>query len=311
MSWSDMGMGSGQSAGVARGRIAVDVSGFVEARSIVVRSSREMSTAIGDADQKTKALANSTKNFGSISSIAWGSFVVGGLRAADNVRNLDRLMTTFIGDSRKAAQVMADLREQADRTNQPFLGLVNSARAVLPALRGSVEALDEATIIAQKLAILDPEQGFAGAGFAIREFLSGEYRSLVARFELSRDELKKIRDQYQGDTQGMLNALNAYLIETTNLTDEALAEMGDSGTVAFQAARDELILLLAEGFEPVLTEGVIPLLQGFNDLFREVRAGYPDLVKIAAIMATIAATGAVLSKGIPLLGVGGIPGAGA
>lgn len=310
MSWSDIGLGSGQHAGVAKGRIVIDTSSFEAARVNVVRASTDMTKSIQQTDAQTKQLTQSTNLLGTAVAAAFGALVVSGLKAADQVRSLERLMVTFVGDTQKAAKVMQDLRAQADRTNQPFIGLVQSARQILPALRGTVEALDEATIIAQKLAILDPVQGFEGAGLAIREFLSGDYMSLTRRFELSRAELIRIRDQYQGDTEGMLTALNAYITETTHVTDESLAEMSDSGTAAFAAMRDEMTLLLSEGFEPILTEGVIPALRAFRDLFREAREGSPELVKIAAVMATIAASSAILGRGIPLLGVGGVPGAG-
>lgn len=308
-SWSDMGLGAGQSAGVARGRIVIDTTSFETARVNVVRASADMTKSIQQTDAQTKQLTTSTQAFGSAAGLAWGSFLGYSLKSADNVRSLERLMTTFIGDTQKAAQVMGELRAQADRTNTPFLGLLNSSRQILPALRGQVDALDEATIIAQKLAIIDPAQGFEGAGLAIREFLSGTYTSLVNRFELSRSELMRIRDQYKGDTEGMLRELNRFLTESTNITDDSLAEMGDTGTAAFAQMRDELTLLLADGFEPLLTEGVIPVLRGLTDLFQEAREGYPELVKIASIMAAIAASGAVLGKGIPLLGIGGIGGA--
>lgn len=310
MSWSDIGLGSGQHAGVAKGRIVIDTSSFEQARVNVVRASTDMTKSIQQTDAQTKQLTQSTNLLGTAAAAAFGAFVISGLKAADHVRSLERLMVTFVGDTQKAAKVMQDLRAQADRTNQPFLGLVQSARQVLPALRGSVEALDEATMIAQKLALLDPVQGFEGAGLAIREFLSGEYMSLVRRFELSRSELQRIRDQYAGDTEGMLNALNAYITETTHVTDESLTGLSDSGTAAFAALRDEMTLLLAEGFEPILTEGVVPALRAFRDLFREVREGNPELIKIAAVMATIAASSAALGRGIPLLGVGGVSGAG-
>lgn len=311
--------GSGATVGVARGRIVIDTSDLAAARALVMRSAGEMGRAfqgmgrdiettsrssVSAIQQIDNALAGMIRR----SALFLSGMVAGGVASAQKMEQLNKTFTILVGSQQKANEQMAVLQGLADRTQQPFGKVLEAAVGLLPALKQSNAELDKTVSVAQRLSILDPAQGVEGAAYAVREFLNGEYLSLVRRFELDRSRLMQIRNDSGGDAALAIEGLNQYLTEL-GYTEDAIAGMADTGRGTFALLRDEAQLTLAQGFQPmnaVLTD----MQRGLADFFKEAREGYPDLVKIAAVMATIGAVGAVGSRGIPLLGIGGVAGFG-
>lgn len=309
--------GGGASAGIAQGRIVIDTQSLAAQRGQVIRESRLMgqslkreigdgatkgvNTAVSSLGRLSGAINNVSKSLG----VMLGAIAGIGTASALHVKRMNLLFRTLVGNEEEAIEKMAMLRDMADKSHQPFLQLVEGATAIIPALRGTNGELDKTLMLVQRLAILDPVQGVAGGAFAIREFLSGEYLSLVKRMELDKSRLKAITAEADGDAKKAIDGLSDY-IDEMGLTEQAMFDMGQSGVNAFAIMRDEGTQTLADFFEPFLNDFVIPLTQGLGAMLRELRDVNPELKKFVGISAGLAGTAAIAGSTLP--GIGRIPG---
>lgn len=296
-----MVMGGSGGAGIARAGIQVDTSSLERSKQVVVQSAQQIGNAFNQmgrqSQQSIVTVNNDLKNLGntanqtssSLGTLFSGAFVAGGLAAAQNLRRVDTLFGILSGSQELVNERMAELAELSKRTGIPMLQLKESAVTLLPAIgRNNVE-LSKTLSIAQRLAILDPAQGAAGAAFALREFMGGEYRSLAARFEIPLEVLKRIRTEAGGNAQAMIDGLDAY-INKLGLTEGSLKEMADAGITAFDNAKVALREAVAVGFMPLL-QVITPLLQGFTKFLNQLNQTNPEILKIAAL--TVAAVAGV------------------
>lgn len=233
---------------------------------------------------------------------SWDNFVQGGLRAAQNIKQIDLMFNIMSGSQEKANQNMASLEKLAAKTGEPITRLKEGASSLLPVIKGTNADLGQLFSVAQRLGTLDPMQGTAGAAFALREFMSGEYLSLVRRFEMPRQKLIEIKNQAGGDSAKMVEGL-AKLIDQMGLTEEKAAEMGRSGAYAFDKLNDEINRLNAMTFTPLLNDVILPAVKAFGDLVQAIRNLSPELTGIIGKTAGILGLGSALKK-LPF-GIGG------
>lgn len=318
-------MDAPNSAGNLSGKIALDVSDFglaVQAMNSAARSMEQSSQAITaslqrveketqqmaqDVEQAVKSVDSLGMRFksafdgikadamGFLQGAAWQGFIQGGLQAAQQVKNVDAMFVIMSGSQEKANANMAALEKLAAKTGEPITRLKEGATSLLPIVKNTNADLGQLFSVAQRLGTLDPMQGTAGAAFALREFMNGEYMSLVRRFELPRQTLMKIRDEAKGDSQKMVEGL-AKVIDSMGLTQEKAAAMGQSGKYAFEKLNDEVMRLQAVAFRPLLDNVVLPLVKGFADLVSMVRQLNPELTGIIGKVGGLSALGQAVNR---------------
>lgn len=116
--------------------------------------------------------------------------------------------------------------------------------------------LEMLTGVAQRLALFDPGQGIGGASTALREYLSGNIRSLRERFELPANVLRALQSEGLSTTQ-KLERLSLFL-DSQGLSLENLAERLNTTSQSYRdlgIAVEEFKINagqdLAEFFKPV------------------------------------------------------------
>jgi hypothetical protein len=118
-----------------------------------------------------------------------------GIGLASDLEGLTAQFTAFTGSGDQASKILADVRKEADATPFGFQELATAAGTLLPAAKQSGTALFDLIHPAEILAALNPEQGLTGAAFALREALSGDFVSIVDRFNLPRDRINALRKE--------------------------------------------------------------------------------------------------------------------
>ena len=97
-----------------------------------------------------------------------------------------------MGEARSASKAYVDYgRKFAADTPFEQTEVLSAMSNLSPVFKGDLNKIKNAMQAATILAQIDPLQGFEGAAYAIREAASGDPRSLAARFELSRGQLKR------------------------------------------------------------------------------------------------------------------------
>jgi len=122
-------------------------------------------------------------------------------------------LQAFTGSAEEAARIFAWVREEAAKTPFAFESMAEAAVMLLPSAKAAGKQLSELIKTAEVLAALNPAQGLTGAAFALREALSGDFISLVERFNLPR--------QY-------INQLKAEGVPAIEIVTRVLDEMGAS-----------------------------------------------------------------------------------
>jgi hypothetical protein len=101
----------------------------------------------------------------------------------------------FTGSAAAAADIIATLRREAAVSPFNDQEIIGAGRALVTSARGSTEALLELVRVAEQLATLDPVQGLAGGVVALQEALSGDFTSLIRRFEIPRTMIERLKNE--------------------------------------------------------------------------------------------------------------------
>jgi hypothetical protein len=216
-----------------------------QAEKAALKEADAQSTLAQATNSAGSAINNSTSSQGfSLSTLTQGlvslrigyQAVAGAAKLFSEVINsgneLERTLTTFkvlSGSQENYQKNLALARSEQARfggsLNDTVDGMSNFANL---ANRTGVE-IDKLTRLARALAIVDPAQGFKGAGIALKEFFSGDITSLARRFEIPRqvlNDLKNIKDPVE-QFDKLTEALKRFGI-STDLLDAQSKTVGTS-----------------------------------------------------------------------------------
>lgn len=280
----------GGNQGIARGSIVIDTSGVVAARQIVVTASQQMTTAfnqVGTAIDRNMGIAGTSARAlgqgyrearGEILAVgaATSTIVVGGLRAADSVQQINIRLRAITGSQEEANRLMAEAAQIAQRLNQPVTAVQRTVASILPYVEDTGEGLETWVDLITRVQSLNPAEGFEGALFAVRELISSggtDAVSLAERFNLPRTALKSaIADS--GLAAGLDQILNQM-----GVTTESAAEMGNTLSGAAARAGDAFNRALGTGLSPFLGT-VTSIVEAGGNFLSWAQQSYPLLLQI-------------------------------
>ena len=99
----------------------------------------------------------------------------------------------FTGSAEAATDIIATLRREAAVSPFNDQEIIGAGRALVASAQGSTEALLQLVRVAEQLATLDPVQGLTGGVVALQEALSGDFTSLIRRFEIPRQMIERLK----------------------------------------------------------------------------------------------------------------------
>lgn len=213
-------------------------------------------------------------------------------RTAGSLEESQILLEGMVGSTRRAVNLMDELRRQASRAGLPFSDMVAVATQLLPTLQGNTSELEKWFEIVRRTASLNqgPRGGLEGAAFSIREALvSGgtDLISLAERFNISRHQVREALAQTGGDLAAALDIVLTRMGVTSTTADR----MGQTFNASLRVARDAALQLLAEGLTPIL-HVLTPILQGTAQWLNNLREMDPIMGNAAAAMLTFTAAAA-------------------
>ncbi len=187
------------------------LSGALSAPMSAIKGIGSALSGLGFAAQGVSALGDTVK----------GAANAFGFGLAKELEDTRTKMIAFAGSASEADRILAEVRQEANQTPFAFKELADATAALLPASKQAGVGLQDVIKQAEVLAALNPSEGLTGAAFSLREALSGDFTSIVERFNLPRERLKELK------AEGV-PALEAVRV--------ALAEMGvDASLVAGMA----------------------------------------------------------------------------
>lgn len=120
---------------------------------------------------------------------------VSGLDLNRSMENVTAQLNAFTKDGDKSAAILDMIRERAAKTPFEFNEMARATAGLLPAAKASGAELESLVEKAEILAASNPAQGLEGAAFSLREAVSGDFTSIIERFNLPRQFINKLKDE--------------------------------------------------------------------------------------------------------------------
>lgn len=286
------GAGGGANLGVASGVIQLDTSQLAlavqTARSLAQSLQAAMNQAGTGTNRANTGFAQMAANLRSVNTellaIGAGAGLLTklGLDGAMNLRNYTIAFRQFVGSQKEAVALTNQLIDAANKYGLEWEGVAQLGRALLPSLKGGAKELDGWISRAARLRSLFPSAARGSETIAISEFLAGQTRSLSTRFNVPLNVIEDAKSKFTDLGQAF-----DYILERRGATEEAAVAMAN----AFVGVRNELTLLLAQGFTP-LFQALQPVLKSFREFLTNLRETNPALTTAGAGLIAFAAAGA-------------------
>lgn len=236
--------------------MAIDLKAVLRLDDRLSKQLSSVDRAIQRTNRSSSALGNSMSNASNKGTSSFGRAVtaVGGLATAIGgaigaAKILDAtlgeamryqqqevLVSAMFDDKKLSAQYSKMVQKMAE--DSPIMDtstMMGSSKAFI-GITKSLPALKQAWKVAEKLSIMDPEQGLQGAVYAMKELASGDGVSMAERFEMPKSVVNSIKN-LSFDEQ--LAAMQKYL-DKVGITDKTVQKMGDTTMSKWNQIKEKL-----------------------------------------------------------------------
>lgn len=151
---------------------------------------------LGDTLSKTAATAMRATAVG-VAGLGAGLLgtSVAGFKMNATLDTVRAQMEAFTGSQERAAEVMKFVQQEAAATAFDVGEMGKATASLIPASKASGVAIQDLVKQAEILSAVNPEEGLEGAAFALREALSGDFTSVIERFNIPRQRLNELKEQ--------------------------------------------------------------------------------------------------------------------
>ncbi len=109
--------------------------------------------------------------------------------------NASAQIMAFTKDGGKTAEILDMIKQRAAATPFAFNEMAAAASGLIPAANQAGQSLQGMLETAEILAASNPAQGLEGAAFALREAVSGDFTSIIERFNLPRQYINQLKEE--------------------------------------------------------------------------------------------------------------------
>lgn len=177
--------------------------------SIIISAKNMASKAIADAQKQVQDFSQKTRQYLAnaaeastqfATSLAVAGAGVGAMAKIGVDYNAQLELTTkkiyaMTKSQEETAKIMDYVQSQAKKSIFSFQDMGTAASALVPISKQSGIALKDLIKQAEILGASNPLEGLAGASFALKEAMTGDFTSIIERFNLSRSYINKLKDE--------------------------------------------------------------------------------------------------------------------
>ncbi|MGD9892949.1 MAG: hypothetical protein AB7U18_16855, partial [Dehalococcoidia bacterium] len=185
-----------------------------------------------------------------------------GIGLASEMEQVRAQFMAFTKDGAATEQMLAMVRQRAEQTPFGFRELATATAGLMPAARQAKVPIEDLISTAEILAASNPAQGLEGAAFALREAVSGDFTSIIERFNLPRKMINELRQQGIPDLEAVQQAMQAMGYDTDLVSN--MAQTGAGRWSTLMDTFDSLKLKIATPIFEGLKTGLLGL-QGTLD----------------------------------------------
>ncbi|GAB4203625.1 MAG: hypothetical protein OHK0022_27990 [Roseiflexaceae bacterium] len=203
----------------------------------------------------------------------------------------------FTKDAGQTAAMLEMVKERASQTPFAFEEMASATAALLPAAKGSGKAIEELLAQAEILAASNPAEGLEGAAFALKEALSGDFTSVIERFNLPRQRLNELKEQGVPALEAIQTAM-----KEIGLDADLVSGLAATATGRWSTFKDTLVNLSGIATRPIFTA----FSNGMARVNALLEANGPRLQAVAEAIGGRLQVGVdwLASNGLPLLTAG-------
>ena len=155
-------------------------------------------------------------------------------------------LDAFMRDGDRVAQTLSWVKQEAAATQFSFTDMADAAANLTPVANSSGVALKELVRQAEVLAAVNPAEGLTGATFSLREALSGDWVSIIDRFNLPRQRINQLKEEGVPAMEIISRTLKEMGI------DYSLVEkQGQTVSARFDQVRDKLTMMAGAASKPI------------------------------------------------------------
>lgn len=169
-----------------------------------------------------------------------------GIGFNSSVEQAQTKLMAFMKDGAKVAQTLAWVKDEAAKTQFSFTDMAEAAANLTPVAKTSGASLESLVQQAEVLAALNPAEGLVGATFALREALSGDWVSIVERFNLPRLRINELKDQGVPAMEIIRRTLNEMGIDYG-----LVSAQGQTLSARFDQVKDKLTMMAGAATKPI------------------------------------------------------------
>ena len=185
-------------------------------------------------------------------------------------------LNAFTKDGKKTADIIDTVRERAAKTPFEFDQMAKAAVALFPASKIAEGGLNGILEKAEILAASNPAQGLEGAAFALKEAVSGDFTSIIERFNLPRQFINDLKKEGVPNLQIVQRAM-----KEMGLDVDLVSNLANTAEGRWSTFKDTLTGVAAQATKPIF-EAMSNGIAGVNGL---LEANAPLLNQVGASIA--------------------------
>lgn len=231
-----------------------DVSGEMDAGS---EKSNKFSSALGSLGG---VLGKATLALGAAGAAAGTAGIALGMNFNSSVEQAQTKLTAFMKDGKLVAETLAWVKQEAAATQFSFTDMADAAANLTPVARSSGQSLKDLVKQAEILAAINPAEGLTGATFSLREALSGDWVSIVDRFNLPRQRINQLKAEGVPAMEIISRSLQEMGIDYS-----LVAAQGQTAAARFDQIKDKLTMMAGAATKPIFDK-ISKDLDGLNQI---------------------------------------------
>lgn len=168
----------------------------------------------------------------------------------------------IMGDTEVGTAYFNNLQKKANESVFAFEDFAQNARNYMQFTKNT-DTLDKLANLSERLTLVDPTQGLQGAGFAIKEMLSGDGTSLKERFGFGKADIEILKASK--DMSSFLDQFDS-LLNKKGFTEDMLAKYNQSASAQFDNLKSNIATSMGQAGNGAL-EALNPVITRLNQAF--------------------------------------------
>lgn len=258
--------------------------------------SEKLSLIIEATDNASSVLGGIGKTLGNLGRVAGGlalggiaalgagvvKFASDGLSLNNSMEKVTAQLNAFTKDGAKTADIIDMVRKRAAKTPFEFNEMAKAATALLPASKQAQTGLEGIIEQAEILAASNPAEGLEGAAFALKEAVSGDFTSIIERFNLPRQYINDLKKEGVPNLEIVRRAM-----KEMGLDVDLVSNLAETAEGRWSTFKDTLSGVAATATKPIF-EAMSKGLAGVNTV---LEANAPLLERVGETIAGVLTQG--------------------